>query len=37
MDTFAPRLVVTKDGSHSLYAPQFDQHHYHSRKGKPLE
>jgi tRNA U34 5-methylaminomethyl-2-thiouridine-forming methyltransferase MnmC len=36
MDTFSPRLVVTKDGSHSLYAPRFDQH-YHSLSGSLRE
>lgn len=36
MDSFSPQVVLTRDGSHSLYAPQFDQH-YHSLQGSIQE
>lgn len=36
MDSLAPSIVLTRDGSHSLYAPQFDQH-YHSLHGSLQE
>lgn len=36
MDSGSPYIVLTKDGSHSLYAPQFDQH-YHSLHGSLQE
>jgi tRNA U34 5-methylaminomethyl-2-thiouridine-forming methyltransferase MnmC len=36
MDSFSPHLILTKDGSHSLFAPRFNQH-YHSLHGSLLE
>lgn len=36
MDTFENSPYTTKDGSHSLYAPRFNQH-YHSKQGAIME
>ncbi len=36
MDLSSPRIVLTRDGSHTLYAPQFDQQ-YHSLHGSVRE
>ena len=36
MDSLPPRLVLTEDGSHTLFDPRFDQH-YHSIHGSVQE